>query len=140
MKFFHISRKDKKQTEAKLFTYNEQEHAYTASIRGISFLSNTETTPEIIEYAKKLAEIYESRQSAIADFLLADEAFDKNSGIFPEISKDGLIASLHAPTIQLLSDKDGICTYCDHTLDDTHLITFEFSELFDDLCYLSIDG
>ena len=64
----------------------------------------------------------------------------KNSGIFPEISKDDLIAFLHAPTIQLLSDKDGICTYCDHTLDDTHLITFEFSELFDDLCYLSIDG
>lgn len=66
--------------------------------------------------------------------------FDNDSGIFPIVSKESLIASLNTPSIQLLSDKDGACTYFNHTLDDMHIITFEFSALFDDLCYLTIDG
>lgn len=130
----------KKKNEAELFVYNEQNKEYTANIGGFDFTSRIAVTPEMMEYAKKLAAAYKSKLSAIADFMLEDEAFDSNCGIFPVVSKKGLIASLNTPTIQLLSDKDGACTYCNHTLDDMHIITFEFSALFDDLCYLSIDG
>lgn len=130
----------KKRNEAELFTYNEQTKEYTTSIGGIEFTARIAVTPEMTEYAKRLATAYESKLSAIAEFMLEDEAFDNDSGIFPDVSKERLITSLNTPTIQLLSDKDGACTYCNHTLDDMHIITFEFSALFDDLCYLSIDG
>ena len=126
--------------KTKLFTYNEQNKEYVTTLGGIDFISKIAVTPEMTEYAKKLADAYESKLSAIADFMLENEAFNCKSGIFPNISKDTLIVSLNKPTIQLLSDKDGACTYCNHTLDDMHIITFEFSALFDGLCYLSIDG
>lgn len=130
----------KKKKETDLFTHDVQNNEYTATINGIGFISKIMVTPEITEYAKKLAAIYESKLSDIADYMLEDEAFDNECGFFTNISKDRLMVSLNTPTIQLLSDKDGACTYCNHTLDDMHIITFEFSALFDDLCYLSIDG
>ena len=130
----------KKKNETELFTYDEQNKEYTASINGIEFISRIEVTPEMTEYAKKLAAAYESKLSDIADYMLEDEAFDSECGFFPNVSKNMLITSLNSPTIQLLSDKDGACTYCNHTLDDMHIITFEFSALFDDLCFLSVDG
>ena len=130
----------KKKNEAELFTYDEQNKEYTATIDGIEFVSSIAVTPEMTEYAKKLASIYESKLSDIADYMLEDEAFDSECGFFPNVSKDMLIASLNTPSIQLLSDKDGACTYCNHTLDNVHIITFEFSALFEELCYLSIDG
>lgn len=123
-----------------MFTYEEQNKEYTATINGIEFVSRIAVTPEMAEYAKKLATVYKDKLSSIADFMLEDEAFDSESGFFPNVSKETLIASLNTPTIQLLSDKDGACTYCNHTLDDMHIITFEFSALFDDLCYFAIDG
>lgn len=130
----------KKKNEAELFVYDETNKKYTATIGGIEFSSRIAATPEMMEYAKKLAAVYKSKLSVIADFMLEDEVFDNDSGIFPIVSKESLIASLNTPSIQLLSDKDGACTYFNHTLDDMHIITFEFSALFDDLCYLTIDG
>lgn len=130
----------KRKTEPDLFTYKEHDKEYTASIDGIAFTARIPVTPEMTAYAKQLAAAYQSRLPAIADFMLNDEAFDRDSGIFPTISKDSLMASLNMPTIQLLSDQDAACAYYDHALDDTHIITFEFSALFDDLCYLSVDG
>lgn len=130
----------KKKNESELFTYEEQNKEYTATINGIEFVSRIAITPEMIEYAKKLATVYKDKLSSIADFMLEDEAFDNECGFFSNVSKETLTASLNTPTIQLLSDKDGACTYCNHTLDDMHIITFEFSALFDDLCYFAIDG
>ena len=130
----------KKKTEPDLFIYHGHDKEYTASIDGIKFTARIPVTPNMTAYAKQLAAAYQSSLPAIADFMLNDEAFDSNSGIIPSVSKDTLIASLNMPTIQLLSDKDGACTYCDHALDDMHIITFEFSALFDDFCYLSVDG
>ena len=130
----------KKKNEAELFIYDEQNKEYTVTINGVDFVSRIAVTPEMTEYAKNLATAYESKLSDIVDYMLEDEAFDSECGFFPNVSKETLIVSLNTPTIQLLSDKDGACTYCNHTLDDMHIITFEFSALFDDLCYLSIDG
>ena len=130
----------KKKPEPNLFAYREEDRKYTASLGGIEFTAQIPVTPEMTKYAQQLAAAYQTRLPAIAEYMLNEEAFDCNSGIFPDLSRDTLIASLNKPTIQLLSDHDGVCTYCNHTLDDIHIITFEFSALFDDLCYFSIDG
>ena len=130
----------KKKTEPDLFTYNEHDKEFTASLDGIEFTARIPVTPDMAAYAKQLAAAYRDRLPAIADYILKDEAFDHSSGIFPGISKDTLMSSLNMPTIQLLSDHDGACTYYDHALDDTHILTFEFSALFDNFCYLSVDG
>ena len=138
MRLFDIFKK--KPEPPNLFAYREEDRKYTASLGGIEFTAQIPVTPEMTKYAQQLAAVYQTSLPGIAEYMLNEEAFDYNRGIFPDLSQDTLIASLNKPTIQLLSDHDGVCTYYNHTLDDIHIITFEFSSLFDDLCYFSIDG
>ena len=94
---------------------------------------------ENAEYAMKLASAYHLYLSKIMDFLLEDEAF-RDDGIFPDQNKETLLPALGTPSILLLSNNDGQCSYCNQTLDDTHIISFEFSDIFDDLYDLTIEG
>ncbi|RGC52802.1 hypothetical protein [Absiella sp. AM29-15] len=120
------------------FQYDNESQLYKATIQNIDFMMD-EYTDENAEYARKLASAYHLYLSKIMDFLLEDEAF-RDDGIFPDQNKETLLPALGTPSILLLSNNDGQCSYCNQTLDDTHIISFEFSDIFDDLYDLTIEG
>ena len=120
------------------FVYDKESQLYKATIQNIEFMMD-EYVEENAIYAKELGEEYHLHLAQIMDFLLEDEAFS-DDGIFPHQNKETVLSSLGTPSILLLSNNDGQCSYCNHTLDDTHIISFEFSDIFDDLYDLSIVG
>lgn len=120
------------------FVFDEKNQLYKAIIRNIEFMMD-EYSEENEAYAKQLATDYHLHLAQVMDFLLEDEAF-RDDGIFPNQNKETLLPALGAPSIFILSNQDGQCSYCNHTLDDTHIISFEFSDIFDNLYDLTMEG
>lgn len=108
------------------------DNEYEAEINGIKFIcENADDTIE--NTAAEIAEVYESRLDDIAQFMI-DEGI---SDLFGELSAEKIIRSLGKPVIYLDSS---LVTYPEQTLDDIHIIEFEFDGLLDEFSYLSIDG
>lgn len=114
-----------------MFTLNEYEE-YESIINGIRFICE-EPEDDFEKTASKIAEVYESRLNDIVQFLLEEGITDT----FGEFTPGELIEALGAPCIDL--DRETI-SYLEHSLDDTHIIEFEYSGLLEEFSYLSIDG
>ena len=96
----------------------------------------------MIEYGKTVAENYESCLPNIIEYILSDEVFREE---FDGVTSEQLKTSLNKPEIRLLVGNDripktGVCTYCNQTLDDEHIFSFEFVNVFEDLDYFTIEG
>lgn len=114
-----------------MFTLNEN-NEYEAEINGIKFVCE-DFEEDYEETAAQIAEIYESKLDSIAQFML-DEGI---SDFFGELTPDKIIESLGTPTIDL---ERFLVTYLEHTLDEVHIIEFEYDGILDEFFYLNIDG
>ena len=114
-----------------MFQYNEDEELYLAAVGGIEFVSEEE--PELSEEeVRDLAEGYQENLSRILDFMLP-----ALEGFYGKLDKAELPKALGRPRIDLDTSE---VSYCEHTLDESHVISFEFYDYFQTLENLTIDG
>ena len=114
-----------------VFQYSEDEELYLAMIGGVEFVSEEE--PELREEEVcKLARSYQENLPRILEFMLpALEEF------YGTLDKAELPKALGQPRIDLDTSE---VTYCEHTLDETHVFGFEFYDDFETLENFTIDG
>lgn len=138
-----VTEKEIKTNSAALFKLDEDSGEYVAEIADINVTINS-CTDDMVEYGKTVAEKYESCLPDIIEYILGNEVFGED-GEFGGITTEQLKSSLNKPEIRLLAGNDripktGVCTYCNQTLDDEHIFSFEFVNVFEDLDYFTIDG
>lgn len=114
-----------------MFTLNEN-NEYEAEINGIKFVCES-VEEGFEETATNIAKVYESKLDSIAQFMIQEGISD----FFGELTPKKIIKSLGKPTIDL---GRYLVTYLEHTLDDVHIIEFEYDGLLNELFYLNIDG
>lgn len=114
-----------------VFQYSEEEELYLAVVDGVEFVSEEE--PELSEEeVGKLARSYQENLPRILGFMIpALERF------YGALDKAGLPKALGRPRIDLDTSE---VTYCEHTLDETHVFGFEFYDNFETLENFTIDG
>ena len=114
-----------------MFQYSEDEELYLAVVDGVEFVSEEE--PELSdEEVRDLAERYQENLPRILDFMLpALEEF------YGKLDKAELPKALGRPRIDLDTSE---VSYCEHTLDESHTIGFEFYDDIETLENLAIDG
>lgn len=120
-----------------IFQYNEKYDEYRAILDGIEFTIDNDPTENEVIYATRLVKAYNDNLSNIAKFILNDESFIEFYGNFDESE---LIKLLKKPTIRIIRENEGVLSYCNHRLDDEHIISFEFLGDFSKMAYLTIDG
>lgn len=106
----------------------------------MSEIKNIEVNYEDIKvsnYAKKIIKAYPNNVKRICEYMIKDINF---ISFYPNITLDMLISSLKKPQIRIMDSNSGVLSYCNHTLDNEHIISLEFKGLFEELYYLSIDG
>lgn len=113
-----------------MFQYDKEEELYLAVIGGVEFSSEEE--PDSEDEARELAESYRENQTRIMEFLLPEL-----EGIYGEIDREKLPELLGQPRIDLDTFQ---VLYLDHSLDDVHIISFEFGENFESMENFSFDG
>lgn len=114
-----------------MFTLNDN-NEYEAEINGIQFVCES-PQEDYEETAVKIAEVYESKLNNIAQFMIDEGITD----FYGELTPQEIIDSLGTPIIDL---ERYVVAYCEHTLDDEHVIEFEYDGILDELFYLSING
>lgn len=114
-----------------MFTLNEN-NEYEAEINGIQFVCES-PWEDYEETAVKIAEVYERKLDSIAQFMIDEGITD----FYGELTPQEIIDSLGTPIIDL---ERCVVAYCEHTLDDEHVIEFEYDGILDELFYLSING
>lgn len=114
-----------------MFTLNEN-NEYEAEINGVKFVCES-VEDDYEETAAKIAEVYESKLDDIAQFMINEGISD----FYGEFMPQEIINSLGKPTVDL---ERCLVSYYEHTLDDVHIIEFEYDGLLDELFYLNIDG
>ena len=105
---------------------------FETTIDGVCFACYA-VDEQVEESATKIAKIYPDRLNDIAQFMLQEGISD----FFGPLSVEKLIQSLGTPLVNLSNNS---ITYLEQTLDDTHIISFEFTGLLDKFFYLNIDG
>ena len=114
-----------------MFQYSEDEELYLAVVDGIEFVSEEE--PELSdEEVRDLAESYQENLPRILDFMLP-----ALEGFYGKLNKAELPKTLGRPRIDLDTSE---VSYCEHTLDESHVISLEFYDDFETLENLAIDG
>jgi len=114
-----------------MFRYDEEQGFYLAEVNGLEFVSEEE--PEFSEEeVRGLAKSYQEHLPRILDFMLPSL-----EGFYGKLDKTELPRLLGRPQIDLDTSQ---VAYCEHTLDETHVIGFEFYDDFETLENLSIDG
>lgn len=122
-----------------IFCFDKAERQYKAEINGITFHCSR-VRKEYEQYAVDLANNYEEKLPDIIKYMLPDiQCFFEVSDV--EVIKK----SLGKATIELdYNDRscstDGCLVYCEHTLDDTHLIEIDFDGIFENFFCVNIDG
>ena len=87
-------------------------------------------------YIKELANNYNSAVEKIVDYMIDDDEF---MVFYGNIGKEELTRSLNLPKIRVFPGY-GVIEYLKHTLDDEHIISLEFTNIFENLSYLAIEG
>jgi len=87
----------------------------------------------------QIADAYQMEKSYLDNLnYIADEIFKEVKDIWEVESAEEVKSKLGRPVIE---PERGVATYCDHQLDDTHIISFEFEgSSFDKIFYVAIDG
>ena len=104
-------------------------------INGIEFECK-EFDNKIESYVRDLASKYNSAVERIVDYMRDDDEF---MVFYGNIGKEELTKSLNLPKIRVFPGY-GVIEYLNHTLDDEHIISLEFTNVFENLSYLAIDG
>lgn len=113
------------------FKFDEERDEYVEELNGVEFVCDEPQTGYEKE-AKKLSKLYYERLPEMIDFMLPEL-----QEIYGEIDKDKLPEMLGKPTIDLRTQQ---IMYIEQTLDDIHIIQFEYGDDFEEFYYFSIDG
>ena len=120
------------------FKYDEGYNGYRGVINDVEIIIGM-ITPKIEDYVSKLVFQYNNNIDAIVEFMIGSEAFDSDTGMFKGVNKKILKKSLNSPTIRIISEDLCEISYLNHTLDDTTIISFQFSGVYERMMYLTFD-
>ena len=93
-------------------------------------------SPEAMAFAESVARAYADKVADIGEYLSKDEGIRI---FFNNPSKERIIVGLKQPKLRIFNST-GVLTYCDHDLDDIHIIDLEFDGVLENFLYVSIDG
>ncbi len=91
---------------------------------------------EKILFAEKLIAVYPTKLFDLARFCVKSDCFKE---CYPGETVATTMEKLHFPTVKI-DNVGGIFTYCNHELDDNHLIDVEFVGLMESFFSVNIDG
>jgi len=114
-----------------MFKFDEERDEYVAELNGVEFVCD-EPQDGDEEEAQKLSELYFEKLPEMIEFMLPEL-----QKVYGEIDKAELPRLLGKPTIDLTACQ---IMYLEQTLDDIHIIEFEFSDDFEEFFYFNIDG
>ena len=119
------------------FTYKADRKIFVATITGMEIsIREEQMTEEILSLTEKILSEYSQTITLISDYLSKDEGFVTFYG---NISKEVIAKKLGEPNISV--DKDGgVLSYCNHELDQDHIIDLEFGGALEKFYYVNIDG
>ena len=113
------------------FKFDEERDEYVAELNGIEFVCN-EPQENYKKEAQKLSKLYVEKLPEMIEFMLPEL-----QEIYGEVDKDKLPGLLGKPTINLSTFQ---IMYLEQTLDDSHIIEFEYGDDFEEFFYFNIDG
>lgn len=116
-----------------MFEYSKESAAYLAQLNGIEFICE-EPSEELEETARKLAELYEDRLPALAEFIL--EEMETDGLDFGPLTVSELMDALGKPQIDL---DTSVVHYLEQTLDD-HIFDVEFDGDLEEFLIFTLDG
>lgn len=121
------------------FIYDNDNNQYIAKINNVEFCIGNIPTERELSYVYTIAENYSRKLYKIANYMLQNNNFKEFFGCNNMLEQE-LIKNLNTPTIRIINENEATISYCNHTLDSTHIISFEFIGVFEKIAYLSIDG
>lgn len=114
-----------------MFKFDEEREEYVAELNGVEFICD-EPQDGYEEEAQKLSELYLEKLPEMIEFMLPDL-----QQVYGEIDMDSLPQLLGKPTVNLDTFQ---IMYMEQTLDDTHILEFEYGDDFEEFFYFNIDG
>lgn len=114
-----------------MFKFDEEREEYVAELNGVKFVCD-EPEDGAEEEVQKLSKLYLKKQPEMIDFMLPEL-----QQIYGDIDKAELLQLLGKPTINLTTCQ---IMYMEQTLDDSHIIEFEYGDDFSEFYYFNIDG
>ena len=114
-----------------MFKFDEERDEYVAQINGVEFVCD-EPQDGYDEEAQKLSKLYFEKLPNMIEFMLPEL-----QQVYGEVDKVKLPQLLGKPTINLSTFQ---IMYMEQTLDDCHVIEFEYGDDFEDFFYFNIDG
>lgn len=113
------------------FKFVEERDEYVAELNGVEFVCD-ELQDDYKKEAQKLSKLYYEKLPEMIEFMLPEL-----QQVYGEIDRAKLSRLLGKPTINLSTFQ---IMYLEQTLDDTHIIEFEYGDDFEEFYYFNIDG
>ena len=114
-----------------MFKFDEERDEYVAELNGVEFVCD-EPEDGFEEEAQKLSKLYFEKLPEMLEFMLPEL-----QQVYGNIDKAKLPQLLGKPTINLTTYQ---IMYMEQTLDDTHIIEFEYADDFAGFECFNIDG
>ena len=113
------------------FKFDEERDQYVAELNGVEFVCD-EPQDNYKKEARKLSKLYFEKLPKMIEFMLPEL-----QEIYGEVDKDKLPELFDKPTINLSTFQ---IMYIEQTLDNGHIIEFEYGDDFEEFFYFNIDG
>jgi len=117
--------------EPTMFKFDEERDEYVAELNGVEFVCD-ELQDSYEEEVQKLSKLYFEKLPKMIDFMLPEL-----QQVYGDIDSSKLPQLLGKPTINLTTYQ---IMYMEQTLDDAHIIEFEYGDGFEEFFYFNIDG
>ena len=114
-----------------MFKFDEERDEYVAELNGVEFVCD-EPEDGFEDEAQKLSRLYIEKLPEMLKFMLPEL-----QQVYGNLDKAKLPQLLGKPTINLTTYR---IMYMEQTLDDTHIIEFEYGENFTEFYCFNIDG
>jgi hypothetical protein len=122
------------------FIFNEELKHYGLETDDYEVIINEkDMSDEILKFAESVVKAYPQKVVDIAHYIAEELDTEEMFGI----AENEITEKLHEPSIKIFSwngNFDGMITYCNHELDEDHLIDVEFSGVLEEFDSVSIDG
>ncbi len=115
-----------------MFSYNAEYQMNIAEINGV-IIACEEVEDDYEKLAQEMADKYFQKLDEIVQFLI-DEGICE---YFGELSADEIKSSLGKPLIDI---ENQLVQYLEHTLDETHIIEFEYEGDLEEFSCMSVNG
>jgi len=114
-----------------VFKFDEEREEYVAELNGVEFVCE-ELEDDCEAEAQKLSKLYFEKLPEMIEFMLPEL-----EEIYGSVDKENLPELLGKPTVNLTTYQ---IMYMEHTLDDMHIIEFEYADDFAGFECFNIDG